>query len=211
MLPRVQKNVREWTLTFPRELPLWELESRWTPKSSKSNYRSQNPMDWGIPYIIRNLLEIKCLKWVRMTHLETSNTRYGQKKGQESNRQFDSRPLKVRNCPNFLVCKWLATYHWKALDKGYNLSLDLISIRGFHTKLWAPKVAKVPGQNVIWVLVPWPITKYTIRGKVVASPKSEPWWILWVWVCLWLVLAPKVLKLYTNQLVVWFVQVCVSN
>jgi hypothetical protein len=27
MLPKVQKNVREWTLTLPRELPLWELES----------------------------------------------------------------------------------------------------------------------------------------------------------------------------------------
>ncbi len=23
-------------------------------------------------------------------------------------------------------------------------------------------------------------TKYTIRGKVVASPKSRPWWVLWV-------------------------------
>jgi hypothetical protein len=29
----------------------------------------------------------------------------------------------------------------------------------------------VLGQNDIWVLVPWLGTKYTIRGKVVASPK----------------------------------------
>jgi hypothetical protein len=28
--------------------------------------------------------------------------------------------------------------------QGYNFSLDLISIKGFHTKLWGPKVAKVP-------------------------------------------------------------------
>jgi len=28
---------------------------------------------------------------------------------------------------------------------------------------------RVSGQNVIWVLVPWPGTKYTIRGKVVTS------------------------------------------
>jgi hypothetical protein len=34
---------------------------------------------------------------------------------------------------------------------------------------------------------------------------------LWVWVCPWLVLTLKVLKLCTNQLVVWFVQVRVSN
>ncbi len=38
----------------------------------------------------------------------------------------------------------------------------------------------IPGQNIIWVLVPWPGTKYTIRGKVVASPKFGPWWVLWV-------------------------------
>jgi len=34
-------------------------------------------------------------------------------------------------------------YHWKALDEGYNFVLDLISIEALHTKLWAPKVAKV--------------------------------------------------------------------
>jgi len=32
-----------------------------------------------------------------MTHLDTSNISYGQKKGQESNWQFNSRPLKVGN------------------------------------------------------------------------------------------------------------------
>jgi hypothetical protein len=67
-----------------------------------------------------------------------------QKKGWESNWQFDSQPLKVRNCPNFLMCRWHDTYHWKALDEGYNFALDLISIRGLHTKLWAPKVTRVP-------------------------------------------------------------------
>jgi len=36
------------------------------------------------------------------------------------------------------------TYHWKDFDEGYNVSLDLISIEGLHTKLWAPKVAGVP-------------------------------------------------------------------
>jgi hypothetical protein len=69
----------------------------------------------------------------------------------------------------------------------------------------------VPGRNVIWVLVPWPSTEYTIRGKVVAPPKSRSWWILWVHVCPWLIRAPKALKLCTNQLVIWFVQVHVHN
>ncbi len=33
----------------------------------------------------------------------------------------------------------------------------------------------VLGQNVIWVLVLWPGTEYTIRGKVVASLNFGPW------------------------------------
>ncbi len=89
-------------------------------------------------------MERKCLKWACMTHLNTSNTNYGQKKGRESNWQFDSQPLKIRNCSDFLACRWRATYCWKALDKGYNFSLDIISIEGLHTKLCTPKVVGVP-------------------------------------------------------------------
>ncbi len=183
----------EWTFTLPSELPFWELESWWSLEFSESDYRGQNPLDWGVLYIIKKILELRCLKWDCMTHLDTWNTSYGQKKGWESNWQFDSRPLKVKNRPDFLVCKWRAIYRWKALDEGYNFFLDLISIGGLHTKLWAPKVAGVPtmGQNDIWVLVPWPGTTYTIRGKVVVSLKSGPWWILWVFVCSWFVHAAK--------------------
>jgi hypothetical protein len=79
--------------TLPNELPLWELESWWTPKSSKSNCKGQNPLDWKIPYTVRKLLERRCLKWAHMTHLDALNTCDGQKKGQESNWQFDSRSL----------------------------------------------------------------------------------------------------------------------
>jgi hypothetical protein len=46
--------------------------------------------------------------------------------------------------PDSLMCKWRATYSWKAFDEGYNFSLDLILIESMHTKLWGPKIAKVP-------------------------------------------------------------------
>jgi hypothetical protein len=203
MLSGVQENVREQTLTLPSELPLWELKSWWTFKFSESNCRGQNPLDWGVLYIIEKLLERRYLKWARMTHLDILNISYGQKKGRESNWQFDSGPLKVRNRPNLLAFRWHATYNWKALDEGYNFDLDLISIQGLHTKLWAPKVTRVSYVGILglwlgspgtkWHLGASPIvsTKYTIRGKVVASPKSGPWWILWVHVCPWLIHAPK--------------------
>jgi hypothetical protein len=49
--------------------------------------------------------------------------------------------------------------------------------------------------------------KVYYKGKVVACFKFGPWWILWVRVYSWLIHAPKVLQLCTNQLVVWFVHV----
>jgi hypothetical protein len=30
-------------------------------------------------------------------------------------------------------------------------------------------------RKAIWMWVPWRVTEYTIRGKVVASPKFGPW------------------------------------
>jgi hypothetical protein len=41
-----------------------------------------------------------------------------------------------------------ATYLWKALDKGYNFSSDLIAIEGLHAKLCTPKVAEVPTMGI---------------------------------------------------------------
>jgi hypothetical protein len=80
----VQESVREWAFTLPRQLPLWERESRWTPKTSESHLRGQNSMACGAFYIIGKLLERRCLKWARITHLDIWNTSYGQKKGRES-------------------------------------------------------------------------------------------------------------------------------
>jgi hypothetical protein len=125
------------------------------------------------------------------------------------NWQFDSRPLKVMNWPNFLACRQRATCRWKTLDEGYNFGLDLISIGGLHTKLRGVKVVRVPmllilgvmGQKTICTKAPLRGAKYTIWAKVVASLESGPWWIFWVQGRMWLILAPKVLQLCTNHFV----------
>jgi len=168
-------------------------------------------MDWGFFYIIENLLKHRCLKWDCMTHLDIWNTSYGQKKGQESNWQFDSRSLKVKNRPNFLVCRWRATYRWKVLDEGYNFALDLISIRGLHTKLWAPKVVRIPTVGISWLPLGSRGTKYHLdvglmeRHKVYYKKEGGGFPQVWAVVslmspnCPWFVLAPKVPLLCTNH------------
>jgi hypothetical protein len=40
------------------------------------------------------------------------------KEGSESNWQFDSRPLNDGDLPDFVACRWRATYHWKVLNEG---------------------------------------------------------------------------------------------
>jgi hypothetical protein len=189
--PRSAKSVREWTLTLPNELPLWELESQMESRIFRAQLQGQSVQ--RVFYIIRNLLKLKCLKWACMTHLDIWNTSYDQKNGWESNWQFDSRALKVRNWLDFLMCRWSVTYCWKVLDEGYNVALDLITIEGVHVTLCTPKVT---GVLVVWISrlpLGSPDTKchldvalverrreYYKRGKVVASPKSRPWWLLWI-------------------------------
>jgi hypothetical protein len=131
-------RVWEWTLTLPSELPCWELES-----TLESDCKGQNPSPWGNLYIIGNLLKHRCPKCARMTHLDIWNTSYDQKKVQESNWQFDSRPRKVRNWHDSLRCRWHATCRWKALDEVYNFGWNLIPIGRLHKKLWTYKVARV--------------------------------------------------------------------
>jgi hypothetical protein len=110
--PGSVKSVREWTFRLPMQLPLWEMESQWTPESSEGNCRGQNSMDRKVLYIIEKILELRCLKWARIAHLDIWNTSYGQKKGQKSNWQIDSQPLKIGNWPDFFACRWRGTHRW---------------------------------------------------------------------------------------------------
>ncbi len=105
-------------------------ESAGTSETLELDCRGQNNSYRGVLYIIGKLSKFRCRKWTRMNDLDICNTSYDEKKGQESNWQFDSRPLKVRNRPDPSVCRWSVTHHWNALDEGYNISLDLITIEG---------------------------------------------------------------------------------
>jgi hypothetical protein len=97
-----------------------KLESSGTLKNSELEFRGQISSHSSVFYVIQKVLKFRCPKWPRMSHLDICSPSCGQKKGRESNWQFDSRPLKVRNRPLPDVCSRIATWHWKALNENYN-------------------------------------------------------------------------------------------
>jgi hypothetical protein len=124
-------------------------ESFGTPENSELDCRGQNTLHWNVLYTIGNVLKCRCPKWSHMSHLDICSTSYGRKKGQESNWQFDSRPLKVGNWPDPDVCRWSATHRWKALKENYKFASDLIPIRGLNKKLQTPKVSGVQTGTIL--------------------------------------------------------------
>jgi hypothetical protein len=142
-----------------------------TPENSELDYRGQNTSPWGVFYTVGKVLNRKCRKWPRISHLDIRNTSYVRKKGRESNcntsyvrkkgqesncstsyvrkkgwesnQQFDSQPLKAGNRPDVGVCRWSVTHRWKALKESYKFASDLIPIGGLNKELWAAKVPRV--------------------------------------------------------------------
>jgi hypothetical protein len=117
-----------------------DLESSRTPKCLEFDSKAQNTSHWRVLGVIGKVLERGYRKWPRIGHLDICSPSYGQKKGRESNCQFDSRPLKVGNrpCPDLRIKS--AIRCWKDLAEGYKFGSDLVAIRLRSRELWAPKV-----------------------------------------------------------------------
>jgi len=183
-------------------------------------------MDCGVFYIIVNLLKRRCLKWVRIAHSDICNTSYGQKKGRESNCQFDSRPQKVGNGPLPDVWFGSATRRSKALNESYNFASDCIAIGGLLAKLWGSEVLGVPFGVISGLSLASPeknshldvgsVESHRVyyKGEGGGFPQVRAVVSLVCLCCPWLVLAPRVLQLCTNHFVwvvcrpVWVTKAC---
>jgi hypothetical protein len=128
----------------PNTWKVGDLESSRTPKCSEFDRKAQNTSHWGVLGVIGKVLKRRCRKWPRIGHLDLCSPRYGQKKGRESNWQFDSRPLKVGNRCLPDIRFESATWRWKYLDEGYNFGSDLVAIGLCSRELWPFKVLGVP-------------------------------------------------------------------
>ncbi len=132
----------------PNTWKSWDLESSGTPECSELDSKGQNTSHWGVLGVVGKVLKRRYPKWPRMGNSDICSPSYGQKKGRESNWQFDSRPLKVGN-------RWLpdirigsAIRRWKDLDEGYKFGSDIVAIQLGSRELWRFKVPGVPpGQN----------------------------------------------------------------
>jgi len=107
-----------------------KMESFGTLENSEDDLRGQISLPWCVPYINEKVLKRRCPKWTCMGHLDICSPSYGQKKGQESNYQFDSRPLKVKNRPLPDVASKSVTRRWKALQLWFKPRPDPSSRRG---------------------------------------------------------------------------------
>jgi hypothetical protein len=124
-----------------------DLESFGTPECLELDSKAQNTSHWNVLCVIGKVLKRRYRKWPRIGHLNICSPSYGQKKGRESNWQFDSRPLKVGNRPLLDLRIESAIRRWKDLGEGYKFGLDLVAIRLCSWELWALKVPGLhPGQ-----------------------------------------------------------------
>ncbi len=128
----------------PNTWKSWDLESSGTPECSELDSKGQNTSHWGVLAVIGKVLKRRYRKCPRILDLNICSPSYGQKKGRESNWQFDSRPLKVGNRPLPDVRFEFATWRWKDLDEGYNIGSDLVAIQLCSRELWPFKVLGVP-------------------------------------------------------------------
>jgi hypothetical protein len=107
-----------------------DLESSGTLECLEFDSKAQNTSHWGELGVIGKVLKCRCPKWPHIGHLDICSPTYGPKKGRESNWQFDSQPLKVKNRPVPDVRSGSATWRWKDLFEGYKFGSDLVPIGG---------------------------------------------------------------------------------
>ncbi len=120
------------------------MESSGTPECSELDSKGKNTSHWGVLGVIGKVLKRRYRKCPRIGNSDIYSSSYGQKKGRESNWQFDSRPLEVGNRPHPDVRFGSATWRWKDLDEGYNFGSDLVAIQLCSQELWRFKVSGVP-------------------------------------------------------------------
>jgi len=181
-----------------------DLESSGTPECSELDSKGQNTSHWGVLGVVGKVLKRRSRKCPRIGNSDIYSPSYGQKKGRESNWQFDSRPLKVGNRGLPDIRSKRATSRWKDLDEGYNFGLDLVAIQVYSRELWRFKVPGVsPGQFVPFGCSPRNVAQKILYGGWWWHPPSPGRGESCGPKCPWLVPTPKGVS--KRELTTWVV------
>jgi hypothetical protein len=138
------------------------LELCGTPECLELDSKGQNISRWGALGVVGKVLKRRYRKCPRIGNSDICSPSYGQKKGRESNWQFDSRPLKVGNrclpdiCSDLVVIQLCSRELWRFKVPGVPPGQIQDSISG------------VPGICAIRMPPPRPAAENTIGSKVVA-------------------------------------------
>jgi hypothetical protein len=135
---KLNLHTPKWTPTLGVGIPMdfWIFRKRLQG--------GQNPLDWRIPYTIGNILELRCLKWARMTHLDIWNTNYGQKKGRESNLAIWLPTNKMLESPQFPYVKVVCNIPLKSSWQGLQIFFTPHLHRRFSHKVMALQICGSP-------------------------------------------------------------------
>jgi hypothetical protein len=132
------ENARDEAQWLLSALPLWGLHSCGSCECLEPWLKRQTSAKLGYQGTIKHVLKHRCLKWPCIVHLNLICMSYDQKKGRESNWEFDSRPqIPGKKGPNEV---WLrrAIHHCKGLLRAIRYFLHI-----FKT-------------NLIWKIYEWP-------------------------------------------------------
>jgi hypothetical protein len=138
------ENAKDGAQWLPNALPLWELHSHGSSECLEPWLERKKNTKSCLQDTIRKVLKHRCLKCPRIIHLHLICISYDQKKGRESNWEFDSRSqtLWKQGSNEF----WLGhvIHCWKGHFEGYkilhsHLQKKLIWKRYERPKSWDSK------------------------------------------------------------------------
>jgi hypothetical protein len=164
-----------------------------TPESSERDCRGQNSSPWGVLYIIGKLLKCRCLKLGSHGSFGHLKHKLWAKERPRVKLPVWLPTTKSRESTRFtwlqMTCHIPLESSWQELQLCFRLHFDprsdrkVMGLQSPGSPRWrdfGTPTRESRERKAIWMQAPWRVTKNTIRGKVVASPKSGPWWILCV-------------------------------
>jgi hypothetical protein len=153
----------------------------------------------------------RCLKWLRIGHLDICSPSYGQKKGWESNwlsttKSWESTRSRraLGECDTALESSRRGLQVWFRPRPDRRLGREAMMSQSFGNPKpgqFRDSILGVPGQTTTWVWARRNNAENTIARMVVTPPESGPWCVMWVRVSPWLVPTPNACKMSSNQLV----------